>query len=285
MRKTTKGALIVVASAVCWSFSGMLSKNFAWNAFSKAGARAVVAVFIYAAARRSFKVKLTRGTLTGAVGVTATSLLYMTALQFTTSANAIVLQYSMPVYVIILNYLLFRTKPSLKQIITVPVLLAGVILCCAGENAGAEKLPKAALGNIIGLISGLTYAFVFIASRMKDADSVDYTYLGNLLAVLFAASAFFDPAVKADAAHISDWLLAAAMGVSLGLGYLLLGIGLKYASPVSAAVLENLEPVLNPVWVFLIVGERPDTLGLIGCALVLVTVSVYSALPEDGING
>ncbi|MBQ9408688.1 MAG: EamA family transporter, partial [Clostridia bacterium] len=76
------------------------------------------------------------------------------------------------------------------------------------------------------------------------------------------------------------WLLILLMGLSLGMGYLLLGIGLKSASPLSAAVLENLEPALNPVWVFLFLGERPGTLGIIGCAIVIVTVTLYSILPE-----
>ena len=270
-------------SAVSWSFSGVISKNVEWNGFSKAGVRAIVAVLIYALARKTFKVKLTAHNLIGALGVATTSLLYMIAVTLTTSANAIVLQYSMPIYVVLISLMVFKIKPSLKDIIVLPILLLGVILCCAGGSSGGEPLPNAALGNALALISGLTFAFVFITSRFKDADSVEYTYLGNLISVLLAVSVFFDKNADFgfDAHTLSQWGLVALLGVSLGLGYLFLGWGLKTASPTTAAILENLEPVLNPIWVFLVVGERPGLTGLIGCAVVLVTVTVYSCLPES----
>ena len=282
MRNGLKGSLLVAASAVCWSFSGVLGKNLAWNGITKTGVRAVVAVLIFALYRKSFRVKITKGTVIGALGVSVTSLLYMLALTMTTSANAIVLQYSMPVYVVLIDLIVFKIKPGVKQLIAVPLLLVGVALCCLGGNVGGEKLPYAAIGNIIGLLSGLTYACVFIAGRIKGVDSVGYTYLGNCFSALFAVSLLFDPNVRFgfESDVLCDWLMILLMGVSLGMGYLLLGLGLRIASPITAAILENLEPVLNPVWVFLFVGERPDTVGLIGCGIVLATVTLYSVLPD-----
>ena len=282
MDRRIKGSLLVFASALCWSFSGVLGKNLSWNGLSKTGVRAVVAVLIYAAYRKSFKVKLSKSTLVGALGVFLTSLLYMLALTMTTSANAIVLQYSMPVYVVLINYLAFRIKPGIKQLIALPLLLAGVALCCISGSVGGQKLPNARWGNALALLSGFTFSLVFVAGRMKGADSVDYTYFGNCLSMLLVFSALLDPNVRFgfDGETLGDWALILLMGVSLGMGYLLLGIGLRTASPVSAAILENLEPALNPVWVFLFLGERPGTPGIIGCLIVLFTVTVYSALPE-----
>ncbi|MBQ9408706.1 MAG: DMT family transporter [Clostridia bacterium] len=277
-----KGSLLVFASALCWSFSGILGKNLSWNGFSKTGVRAIVAVIVYALYRKSFKVRLSKSTWIGALGVSLTSLLYMLALTLTTSANAIVLQYSMPVYVVALNYLLFKTKPTFKQLIVVPLLMLGVALCCLGGSVGGEELRHQTAGNLIALLSGLTFSLVFLAGRMRGADSVQYTYFGNCLSLLLVVSVFFDKNVRFGFSVdiMKDWLLILLMGLSLGMGYLLLGIGLKSASPLSAAVLENLEPALNPVWVFLFLGERPGTLGIIGCAIVIVTVTLYSILPE-----
>ena len=285
MHRNTKGALLVCASAVCWSFSGVLGKNLSWNGFSKTGIRAVIAVLIYAVYRRSFKVKLTKSTIIGALGVVLTSLLYMISLTLTTSANAIVLQYSMPIYVVGLNYIMFRTKPTIKQLNAVPLLLTGVALCCMGESVSANGLKNEKIGNIIALLSGLTFALVFLAGRMKESDSVGYTYLGNCFSLLLSVSIFFDRNVGfgLSADIIRDWVLIVLMGISLGMGYLLLGIGLKTASPVSAAILENLEPVLNPIWVFAFMGERPGTIGMIGCCIVLITVTLYSCLPDGNI--
>ena len=268
-----RGSFLVLLSAVCWSFSGVLSKSVPWNSFSKSSVRAVVAVLILAACRRSFKVKVTKGVLIGALGVTLTSLTYMTALNYTTSANAIVLQYAMPLFVVIINFLVFKIRPRASELISVLLVFAGVILCCASNMA------EGGFGNIMALISGLTYAAVFLASGIEGTNALDYTYLGNLLSLSWLFSVFTDGNVHFDTAHVNDWFLVLLMGVSLGLGYLLLSLGLKTASPLTAAILENAEPVLNPIWVALVIGEVPGTLALIGSAIVLVTVTVYSCLP------
>lgn len=267
-----RGALLVLLSAIFWSFSGVLSKSVPWNSFSKSSMRAVIAVLILAAYRKSFKVRLTKGVIIGALGVTLTSLTYMTALNFTTSANAIVLQYAMPLFVVIINYFAFRIKPKIAELTSVIIVFIGVILCCASNMA------EGGFGNICALVSALTYSAVFLASSINGTKAIDYTYLGNLLSVSWVFTVFTDKNVYFDAAHASDWLLVLLMGVSLGLGYLFLSLGLKTATPITAAILENAEPVLNPIWVALVIGEVPGTLALIGSAIVLITVTVYSCL-------
>ncbi len=281
MNPKLKGSILVALSGISWSFSGVLSKNLEWSALSKAGVRSIVAVLMFAWLRKGFRLKLTKGTLIGGLGVALTSLLYLTALNLTTAANAITLQYSMPVYVALFDFLLFRKKPTLKQLCILPLLILGVALCCAGDSEGAE-LKYAHIGNLIALLSGVSFSAVFLASRLDDQDTTDYTYLGNLLTVLMVFSLPFDPHVKFGFALpvLKDWLLVCLMGVSLGLGYMLLALGLKTASPLRAAVLENLEPALNPVWVFLFIGERPDLTGILGCCIILLSVVLFAMLPD-----
>jgi Permeases of the drug/metabolite transporter (DMT) superfamily len=281
MNPRLKGSLLVALSGISWSFSGVLSKNLEWSALSKAGVRSIVAVLMFAWLRKGFRLKLTKGTLIGGLGVALTSLLYLTALSLTTAANAITLQYSMPVYVALFDFLLFRKKPSLKQLCILPPLILGVALCCAGDSEGAE-LKYAGIGNLIALLSGVSFSAVFLASRLDSGDTTDYTYLGNLLTVLMVFSLPFDPHVRFgfELPVLKDWLLVCLMGVSLGLGYMLLALGLKTASPLKAAVLENLEPALNPVWVFLFIGERPDTTGILGCGIILLSVVLFAMLPD-----
>lgn len=268
-----RGALLVLVSAIFWSFSGVLSKSVPWSSFSKSSVRAVVAVLLLAAYRRSFKVKLTKGVIIGALGVTLTSLTYMTALNYTTSANAIVLQYAMPIFVVAINFFAFRIRPRTSELVSVALVFFGVILCCA------SNMRQGGFGNVMALVSALTYSAVFLASGIKGTSALDYTYLGNLLSVSWLFTVFLDEGVRFDAAHLTDWLLVLLMGISLGLGYLFLSLGLKTATPITAAILENAEPVLNPIWVALVIGEVPGTLALIGSAIVLVTVTVYSCLP------
>lgn len=282
---TRKGRLIgpicVLLSAVSWSFSGVLSRGIEWNGFSKAGARAVIAVFIYGAYRRSFKIRLTRNTVIGALGVMLTSVLYMVALSYTTSANAIILQYSMPIFVVGIDWLLFHRRPSLVDVIAVILVAAGVLLCCV-QNLGGGAF----FGDMLSLVSGLTFALVFVVSQLPNTSATDYTYLGILLCVPLTVSVFFDPGVHftvSDAvsarALFYEWLSVFVMGVLLAFGYLFLAIGMKKTSPVTAAILENLEPVLNPVWVFLFYGENPGLYTVLGAILVLITVTVYSLIP------
>ena len=101
MREKRIGALQVALGAIFWSFAGVLGKWLPWNAFTINGLRSLVAVILLGLARKSFKVRLTRGTLLGAIGVMLTSVLYMAAIKLTTSANAIVLQYAAPAFVIL----------------------------------------------------------------------------------------------------------------------------------------------------------------------------------------
>ena len=281
MSPKLKGSLLVALSGISWSFSGVLSKNLEWSALSKAGVRSVVAVLMFAWVRKGFRLRLTKSTLIGGLGVALTSLLYLTALNLTTAANAITLQYSMPVYVALFDFLLFGKKPSLKQLCILPPLILGVALFCAGNSEGAE-LKYAHIGNLVALLSGVSFSVVFLASRLDREAATDYTYLGNLLTVLTVFSLPFDSNVRLgfELPVLKDWLLVCLMGVSLGAGYILLALGLKTASPLRAAVLENLEPALNPVWVFLFIGERPDLTGILGCSIILLSVVLFASLPD-----
>lgn len=276
--------LLVTLGAVAWSFSGVLSQGLMWNGFTKTGVRGIVASLIFAAFRKSFRVKITFGLVLGALGVALTSLLYMSATLYTSASNAIVLQYSMPAYVILLNFLVFRQRPARRDLVTVFFVMLGVVLCCMeGLRGDADSM----FGNFLGLLSGLTFALVFFASRLPGCDPISYSYLGNVLSIVLAVFMFFDPNVHLiptetyTASMIAaDFTKAILLGVSLGLGYLFFSIGIKRTSAVTAAIVTNLEPVLNPVWVFVILGVFPGVFGIVGALIVLVTVTLHSIVPH-----
>lgn len=275
------GTLLVILAGVVWSLSGVLSKGIDWGGFSKTGIRALITVVILGIGRRSFKVRLTAGNIIGAIGVAATSLLYMFSISLTTSANAIVLQYSMPVFVVLYGILVLHEKPLRRDILAVALVLCGVILCCLQGMKGGRIL-----GDGIAVISGVTYAVVFIAKSRKDCTPDEYIFLGNAFAALMLVLLPFDSGVHFRATEeISasrvwfEWGSAVVMGLSLGFGYLLFSRGISRTSPTVAAIASNVEPVLNPIWVFLFIGENPGALSLIGSAVVLLTVTLYSILP------
>ena len=276
MRDSRIGAIQVALGATCWSFAGVLGKWLPWNAFTINGLRSLVAVLLLALARRSFRVRLSRGTVLGALGVTLTSMLYMAAIKLTTSANAIVLQYAAPAFVILFCWLFYGQRPSLRSLISAALIMLGVVLCFADRMGGGHLL-----GNLLALASAVTFALVFFCARMPDTNPADYSYLGLLLCVPSAVCGFFDPAMSA---RPSEWLAVLGLGVCLAGGYYFISAAMGRVSPVFTVLLSNLEPVLNPIWVALFLpelGEVPGGMALVGSAIVLVTAAVYSLGPAE----
>ncbi len=265
------GAACIILAALAWSFAGVLSKLAPWSAFSIIGARALFTTLVFGFKRKTFKPSFTKGNLLGAFGVAATSTLFIMANKMTSAANAIVLQYAMPVVVILGYWVLKGKKPSALDAGASLFVLLGVILCFMG-GLGRGAL----LGDALALLSAFTYALVFFAARLPDADPSDYTYLGNLVSSLFLLYIPFDSNFVMNPTAVIAVLL---MGLCLTLGYLLFTAGMKKrVHPVTASILANAEPVMNPIWAFVFLGENPGLFSLLGAALVLLSVSVYSVL-------
>lgn len=272
MKRSRIGALQVALAAISWSFAGVFSKSLPWNSFTINGMRSLIAALLLAIARGGFRVRLTKGTLLGALGVALTSVLYMAATKLTTSANAIVLQYAMPVFVILFSWLFFHQRPSRRHVVIAAFIMLGVVLCSWDGLSGGNPL-----GDIIAILSAVTFALVFFCARVPGANPQDYSYLGMILCAPFALNVFFDPGVTANPVH---WLIALGLGLCLAGGYYFISRSMNNVAPISAALLANLEPILNPIWVFIFVGERPGPLTILGATIVLVTATVYSLMPN-----
>ena len=271
MKKNHIGAIQVALGAISWSFAGVLGKWLPWNALTINGVRSLVAAVLMGVARHSFRVRFTKGNLLGALGVMLTSILYMAAMKLTTSANAIVLQYAAPAFVILFCWLFYGQKPRLRDVVTAALIMVGVVLCFADKMGGGRLA-----GNILAILSAVTFALVFFCARMPDSDPAEYSYLGLLLCVPSALFGFFDPGMSAEP---TQWLAAIGLGVCLAGGYYFVSAAMGKVSPIFTVLLSNLEPVLNPVWVALFLpelGEVPGGLSLVGSIIVLVTAGVYS---------
>ena len=271
MKKNHIGAIQVALGAISWSFAGVLGKWLPWNALTINGVRSLVAAVLMGVARHSFRVRFTKGNLLGALGVMLTSILYMAAMKLTTSANAIVLQYAAPAFVILFCWLFYGQRPRLRDVVTAALIMVGVVLCFADKMGGGRLA-----GNILAILSAVTFALVFFCARMPDSDPAEYSYLGLLLCVPSSLFGFFDPGMSADP---TQWLAAIGLGVCLAGGYYFVSAAMGKVSPIFTVLLSNLEPVLNPVWVALFLpelGEVPGGLSLVGSIIVLVTAGVYS---------
>jgi drug/metabolite transporter (DMT)-like permease len=262
--------LLIVLAGVFWSFGGVLSKYTAWNALTLSGIRSLIGMILLGIMRKSFRIVHQKATWIGAFGVVMTSVLFMMANKLTSAANAIVLQYAMPIFVVVYQAVVKGQKSTFREGLTILVVLLGVVLCfCQGFTGGSL------LGNVLALCSALSWAIVFIAAREPGCDAMNYSFQGNLLGCLLLINAPFDE--KVGFSSPIPWLVAAALGICLGMGYLCFSLGMRSGvSSVTAAIVANIEPILNPTWCFLMLGEYPGHLSMAGALIVLLAVTAYS---------
>ncbi|MBQ7520810.1 MAG: EamA family transporter [Clostridia bacterium] len=269
MDKQNKAALYALAGGIIWSFSGLFSRMVSWNSFTLVALRALVAAVILGFSRGSFRIRPNKGLWLCGLGISMTSLLYMSALHFTSTANAVVLQYTASVFVILYLFLVKRQKPLKSELIATFFVILGVCLCFSGGLSGGTLV-----GNLLGLLSGMTYAVVFLTTRYAGNDPVDSVYFGTLLSCALALAVPFD---KGFSLTLRDLAIMLGLGCSLGLGYLFFSLGMRYGlSPVRSCIISNAEPVLNPIWVFLLLGENPGVMSILGAAVVLAAITVQS---------
>ena len=268
-KRDVSGVVQILIAAILFSFSGLLTKWMPWSGLSLAGARAVFAVLVMGICRGSYRVRLTGANMLAGASVMLTSVLFMIANKMTTAANAIVLQYAMPIFVILLCVIAYHQKPTKRDLLTVFFVLCEVILCFT-DSLGGGSIG----GDLVAILSAITYSVVFFAARLPGCSPREYTYIGNLLSCPLVLCMAFDPAVSWG--EPIPYIIAGVMGLFLSAGYMFFSAGIVKVPPVTAAILCNIEPVLNPIWVFLALGEMPGIPAILGAFVVLTTVTLYS---------
>jgi DME family drug/metabolite transporter len=196
-------------------------------------------------------------------------MLFVLATKQTTAANAIFLQYTAPVYVLLLEPLFYKEKFRRRDLITVTICVAGMSLFFVGKLR-----PQDVTGNLLALCSGVCFAFYFLLLRHSSAREVNRAssvIYGNLLVVLVtvpAGLAALQQISLADAGRV------AYLGiVQIGFAYLLFTLAMaRGVRSLDAGIIGYIEPVLNPIWVFLFIGERPSHWAILGGAIIIAAV-------------
>lgn len=274
MRQTTKGTLAMVCAALLWSIAGLFIKRVPWNPFAIASMRsAIAAVIVYAYMRVSgYRPVLTRRALGVAIAISGTCFSFTIANKLTTAANAIVLQYCAPIYVLLYVALVRKAKLRAFDVAVVPMTVLGVALCFI-DRLGSGSLA----GDVIAIVSGFFFAAMILSSQgARRVERISGILFGQTLTALIGLPALIAtrPAFTADAV-----IGVAVLGVfQLGLAYVFYGIAAEHASPITLSVLAGLEPLFSPVWVFLFAGELPGRLALLGGAIVILAVTIWCAL-------
>ncbi len=273
------GVAALAACALLWSLAGLFIKLIDWHPFAIAFARsAIAAVFLLAWIRKP-RFTFSGPQILAALAYSATMLLFIYANKATTSANAILLQYGEPVYVAIIGSYVLKERPRAEHWIAFAFVALGMGLFFAGGIGGGGVL-----GNAAAVVAGLTFALYAIFMRkQKDGSPMESALLAHIFtAVIAFAACLFQPAPRIDARSLAA---IAGLGIlQIGLASVLFSIGIMRVTALDASLIGVLEPVFNPVWVFLATREAPGPNALVGGGIIIVAVlgSTFVSMRREG---
>lgn len=272
MKKSLQGTIYVLLSALCFSLGGVLIKMIPWSPMTIQGARSVFAFLVIGGymilQKRKFRLNIS--VLLGALFNLVMAFTFVAATKMTTAANAIVLQFTEPIFVILLMWILYRKKPGKDATIACVFVFAG-ILCFFFESLSGGGM----VGNILAIISGFAYALVFLMKRFPNADFESSILLSSAASVLISIPWYSTESEK----DVAIWGIVALLGIfQCGFAYIFLSKGLDHVSPVVASLTSTIEPILNPLFVAWFYGEQIGVLAIVGAVLVVGSATVYNVL-------
>ncbi len=260
-----RALLLLVVTALLWSLGGVLIKWVEWNPLAIAGARSLIgAVVIALLLGRQLRFDGSFDQIGGAVAYASTVVLFVIANKLTTAANAILLQYTAPIYVALFSPWFLGERASRRDWLILLVMMGGMVLFFLDDLS-----LDGYLGNLVALGSGISFAWLTLfLRRQKDGFPLPSLLLGNLLAGLIGLPFMFQ-----SMPSTSSWIGLLLLGVvQLGLPYILYALALRRVTAVEGILIPMLEPVLNPIWVFLLMGERPSPWAIVGGTVILGAV-------------
>ncbi len=262
--------VFLLLAAILWSLGGVLIKSIDWHPMAIAGGRSAIAIPLMLACIGWPKFTFSRAQIGGAIGYALTVVLFVFATRMTTAANAIFLQYTAPIYVAVIGRWYLGERALRIDWLVIAVALGGIALFFL------DRLTVSGFwGNIVALCSGLAFASVALFLRKEKAGSpVTSIILGNAI-VAVAGVPFM---LQSPLGNGGAWKLLLLGTLQLGLPYVLYAAAIKHVTALEATLIPLLEPVLNPLWVMLTLGERPGRWALVGAALVLGAVLTRAGL-------
>ena len=268
--------LLALAAAVLFSTGGAGIKVESFTApqvsFVRSGL-AAVALLLWLRGRVAW-----RPSAVGAGIVYAATLsLFVGATKLTTAANAIFLQSAAPLYVLALAPFLLHERTRRRDAVFLAVVGAGVLLCFLGRPAATSTASNPALGNWLGAASGLAWALTLLTlRRIGRADHAGNATVAAVIAGnAFASGAAFPFALPLPVASVAEWATLVYLGVfQIGLAYVCLTRAIRGLPALEVSLLLFLEPVLNPLWTWLIRGESPGGWTLVGGGIIISTTAI-----------
>jgi len=284
----TGSRLAALGAAVLFSTGGAAIKATTLTSWQVAGFRSGVAAIallaLVPAARRNWSWRVP---LAG-VAYAATLITFVLANKLTTAANAIFLQGTGPLYLLLLGPLLLKERVARRDLGVAALMGVGMALVLFSGQPRLATAPDPLRGNLLGVATGIAWAFTLLSLRWLGSDrpgggaAMAAVVAGNVIACLGA----LPQALPLGASTTTDWLVIGYLGLfQIGLAYVLLTFAVKHLSALETSLLILAEPALNPVWTVLVHGERPARWAILGGALILAATLANLAGRDRGALG
>lgn len=277
MIKSRKQAILYLALAsVLWSTGGLLIKLVDWHPVAIAGARSGIAAIVMLCYLKQPIKQFNGVKILGALAYAATLIMFVIATKLTTAANAILLQYTAPIWVALLAGWFLNEKPRRSDWLAIITVMLGMTLFFMGDLSRGKLI-----GNVLGLCCGITLACVVILlKKQKNCSPVEMTLLGNALTFLVSLPFFFTSVPSGRS--IFGLLL---LGVfQLGISYILYAVAIQHVNAIEGILVPVIEPLLNPIWVFLFVGEVPGGYAIVGGTIAVVAIVLRGIYQQQALQ-
>ena len=261
----------MLVCATMWSTAGIFIKLIPWNPFVIAGWRSLISagtVFLFL---RIWKIKFKfnlRAVLMGLL-MCLTFFSFVSANKLTSAANAIVLQFTAPLFLMVFSSVLFHEKFRRADLIAVLFTMGGIALFFFDKLSGGYLL-----GNCIAILAGAFMAGMYLVIGKVDEE----TKMGGMLLWHLFTAAVGIPVTFFTSAPVSSAAILCILGlgiIQLGIPYILLTLSSKNCPPLACSLLGAMEPLLNPLWVFIFNGEAPGFFALVGGLVVIISITLW----------
>jgi drug/metabolite transporter (DMT)-like permease len=266
---TRKKALLIVALvAVLWSSGGVLIKLVSWNPLALAGIRSLIGAVFLLLLPRGRRFDFSPMALAGAIAYAAALSTFVAATKLTTAANAILLQYTAPIYVAILGGWFLHEHIKWKDWLAIGTVLVGMSFFFLDKFS-----PAGLSGNLLAISSGLFFALmIMLLRKQKDSDPLQSIIMGNILTFFIGLPFCRD--LQFTKGNIIGVLILGVLQIAIP--YLLYSIAIRHVRAFDAILVQTMEPILNPLWVWLIVAEVPGRWSIVGGLIVITAVLLHS---------
>jgi drug/metabolite transporter (DMT)-like permease len=276
-RQRIKAIMLLVFTALLWSTGGLLIRMVSWNPLAIAGARSLIAAVLMLVIIRRPKTRLNFNLVMCSFTYACTVILFVTANKLTTSANAILLQYTAPVFVAILGIKLLKEKTRCSDWLAIGFVMGGMVLFFLDDLQ-----TGGILGNGIAILSGVSFAlFIIFLRRQKDEAPMESCFWGNVLTAVIGLPFIIREGMPDRSGMIGIVLLGV---FQLGLSYILYSWAIKHVTALEAILIPVIEPIFNPIFVLIAFGELPGRYAVIGGMVIITAIVARSVFAIYGRN-